>query len=766
MKHLAFILGILAGLLMPVTASAQSKTLKVSGTVKDAQDKGLVGVNIIVKSSEGTFGGVSGRNGEYEVSFIAADTVAVSYSYVGFQTYTFSVIANGNIKRDVILTDKSLTLGEVEVTASNINMKGDHVTYMPTKKQVNGANNGVMLLFNMMIPQLKVSPMENSVATSDQTSLGIFIDERQADANELARLRPKDIARVEYYDMPTGVFARSGIDRALNIVTKKYTSGGYVDVRTNTKVIYPQGNYSVQASLDKGNVNMLVMAGSNVAKNDNTGSTTKNDYMFDTPFTKYMYYDFNETKNLSDYGLLRATVRGKRSYFLAQAMLAWNETPDNTAIRSVSYSDNFYPAAKSFTSSYSNGLTPSLLLSHQIRFNKKDMLNWNLSYSYSRNKNRSRYEEGDFEPIINNAKDRYHSLMAGLNYLHAFGNGGQLNFELANFLNNSNSVYSGTSPSEQEMLTNEFLFISSYTHRFGKKFSLMLRFGIDVNTYKVNGMETVTKLYTRPGLNANYKIDGTSSLTLTAYAGSFTPSLSLMNEAEQRVSEYEIKRGNPNLLAGKPITSVLSYSKYWNKFSLAAYAMYNGTIDNYVNLFTIEGSNMVNTHINGGNFHSYVVGVNGVLRLLSNSLQLRLSPTFSHKALTGTYRNKHNRFFIYSEVYYSTGAFSFSGYYTSPQTILVSLPVYSKSKCDYGMTASWSHRGLFVQVGCSNIFNGKRDYSKNYFNYGAYNTFVKAFSRSLGAQVYLNLSYNFDFGRKVKRQDVKVNTSSNSGILK
>ena len=751
---------------MPVVASAQSKTLKVSGTVKDAQDKGLVGVNIIVKSSEGTFGGVSGRNGEYEVSFIAADTVAVSYSYVGFQTYTFSVIANGNIKRDVILTDKSLTLGEVEVTATNINMKGDHVTYMPTKKQVNGANNGVMLLFNMMIPQLKVSPMENSVATSDQTSLGIFIDERQADANELARLRPKDIARVEYYDMPTGVFARSGIDRALNIVTKKYTSGGYVDVRTNTKVIYPQGNYSVQASLDKGNVNMLVMAGSNVAKNDNTGSTTKNDYMFDTPFTKYMYYDFNETKNLSDYGLLRATVRGKRSYFLAQAMLAWNETPDNTAIRSVSYSDNFYPAAKSFTSSYSNGLTPSLLLSHQIRFNKKDMLNWNLSYSYSRNKNRSRYEEGDFAPIINNAKDRYHSLVAALNYLHAFGNGGQLNFELANFLNNSNSVYSGTSPSQQEMLTNEFLLISSYTHRFGKKFSLMLRFGIDVNTYKVNGMETVTKLYTRPGLNANYKIDGTSSLTLTAYAGSFTPSLSLMNEAEQRVSEYEIKRGNPNLLAGKPITSVLSYSKYWNKFSLAAYAMYNGTIDNYVNLFTIEGSNMVNTHINGGNFHSYVVGVNGVLRLLSNSLQLRLSPTFSHKALTGTYRNKHNRFFIYSEVYYSTGAFSFSGYYTSPQTILVSSPVYSKSKCDYGMTASWSHRGLFVQVGCSNIFNGKRDYSKNYFNYGAYNTFVKAFSRSLGAQVYLNLSYNFDFGRKVKRQDVKVNTSSNSGILK
>lgn len=537
-------------------------------------------------------------------------------------------------------------------------------------------------------------------------------------------------------------------------------------MRTNTQVTYLQGNYSVQASFDKGNVNMLAMAGSNVAKNDNTGSTTKNDYMFDTPFTKYMYYDFNETKNLSDYGLLRATVRGKRSYFLAQAMLAWNETPDNTAIKSVSYSDNFYPAAKSFTNGYSNGLTPSFYVSHQVKFNKSNTLNWDANYSFSRNKNRSRYEEGDFEPIINNAKDRYHKLETNFHYIHTFKNSGQLDFHFVNYLNMSNSVYSGTSPSEQEMLTNEFMFVPSYIQKFGKKLSLFLRFGIDISTYKVNGMSTVTKLYTRPGLTANYQIDGTSSLSLVTYAGSYQPSLSLMNEAEQRVSEYEIKRGNPNLLAGKPITGILSYSKYWNKFSLAAYAMYNGTIDNYVNLFTIEGSNMVNTHINGGNFHSYVVGVNGVLRLLSNSLQLRLSPTFSHNALTGTYRNKHNRFFIYSEVYYSTGAFSFSGYYTSPQTILVSLPVYSKSKCDYGMTASWSHRGLFVQVGCSNIFNGKRDYSKNYFNYGAYNTFVKAFSRSLGAQVYLNLSYNFDFGRKVKRQDVKVNTSSNSGILK
>ena len=99
MKHFAFILCTLAVLLMPSIAFAQTKTMKVSGTVKDAQNEGLIGVNVLVRTSEGTFGGVSGSNGEYEVDFEAKDSVTVSYSYVGFQTYTFSVIANGNIKR-------------------------------------------------------------------------------------------------------------------------------------------------------------------------------------------------------------------------------------------------------------------------------------------------------------------------------------------------------------------------------------------------------------------------------------------------------------------------------------------------------------------------------------------------------------------------------------------------------------------------------------------------------------------------------------------
>ena len=766
MKRLIFLLGVLAAALMPAELFGQTETVKITGTVKNARGEALAGVNILVKSAGETFGGTSGRKGEYTVSFTAADTVTASFSHVGYHTYTFSMQGNGDVRRDVVLTDKGVVLDEVEVTADYMHMGDDRVTYIPTRRQVNGANTGVMLLFNMMIPQIMVDPMGGSVSAVDKTQLGIFIDERKADAGELARLRPKDIAKVEYYDTPTGVFAQSGVDRAVNIVTKKYTSGGYVDARTTTHVIYPQGNYSVQGSFDKGDVNILAMAGSNFGRTDYTGTTSREEYMLAPSFTKSSYVDHRETKSLSDYGLLRATVRGKRSYFLAQAMLSWNESPDNTAVNSLSYTGNVYPSAKSVSESYSNGLTPALSLFHQVRFNDKNIFLWHASYSYSRNKYRSRYEEGGFAPIINNAHDKYHKAQAGLNYMHTFGNGGQLGMEVGNFLNKSRSVYRGTSPSEQDMLTNEFLFIPSYTHRFGKKFSLFMRFGVDISTYKVNGMKSRTRLFTRPALSGDYNIDGTSNLSFTAYMGSFVPSLSMMNEAELRVSEYEVKRGNPDLKSGKPITASLSYSKYWNKFSLSAYAKYDGVIDNNISFYTVEDNMMVQTYACDGNYNKYTLGVSGVLRLLSNSLQLRLMPEFFHTNLTGTYKERLNQLGFYAQLHYSTGAYSFSGYYNAPQTILSSTPWYYKSKCNYGLSASWNHRGLFIQVGCQNIFNGKRGHAENYFDYGVYDTFEKTVSRNLGANVYVSLSYSFDFGRQVQRQDVNVDTSSKSGILK
>ena len=59
---------------------------------------------------------------------------------------------------------------------------------------------------------------------------------------EITSLRPKDILRVEYYDMPTGKYAN---DKAvMNYIVKTYTSGGYTQVDALQGVGYLKGGYN------------------------------------------------------------------------------------------------------------------------------------------------------------------------------------------------------------------------------------------------------------------------------------------------------------------------------------------------------------------------------------------------------------------------------------------------------------------------------------------------------------------------------------------
>lgn len=99
---------------------------------------------------------------------------------------------------------------------------------MPTQRQVDASTSGIGLLARMMIPKLMVDRLKGTVKNVDNTTLAIYIDDRKADAVELDRLRPKDIVRVEYYDRPSIKFPAD--QTVLNIITRKYDRGGYVDI--------------------------------------------------------------------------------------------------------------------------------------------------------------------------------------------------------------------------------------------------------------------------------------------------------------------------------------------------------------------------------------------------------------------------------------------------------------------------------------------------------------------------------------------------------
>ena len=762
MERKAFLLSLLLMLFVSQGMHAQRNTVSISGNITNAEGKRLGGVSVYVKVGKETFGNVSDRKGKYDVTFTAADTVTVAFSHVSYAPYSFTASGREDIKKDITLSEKSIALKGVEVEAKSI-ILGDHVSYIPTKKQVNGANSGVGLLFNMMIPQIDVNPVTGEVKATDQTPLTLYIDGRKVNIGEIDRLRPKDVARVEYMENPSGKFA--GERKVVNYITKQYESGGYVDVRTKTQMLFPQGNYTVQAKFDRKNVSLLAIAGTSFSHDDFSGTSSTETYQLNPAFTKTSYVSDSKTKTLSDYGLLQLSIKGKRSFFVASGQLSWNETPKNFMKEAVEYTNGVYPSAVGTTNGNSKSLSPRIYIYHALDFKNNSSLTWQASYAYSRNSYKRSYEETNMMPVFNDVKENYHTFDLQANYSLKFKNGNSFSVMLWEYFTSSKSDYLGTAPSKQKLYSNDFLVLPSYKHKFGQKFDLSVQMGFDLSTYKVNDNDNVTKIWPRPSIYGNYMINNSNYLSFFGAMGTVSPQIAMLNGATQYISEYEMMRGNPDLETGKVLDCNISYSKFWNNVNLSAYVNYSGCLDIGSNWFTTENNKLVNTFRNCGDWHSYNIGVSSVFHLFNKSLQLRLTAALENTNLTGFYNDKSHRPVFGANLFYSVGEFSFSGFYNTPKTSLLSSPAYTKEKCNYGLTATWNHRGLFVQLGCQRIFDSN-GYNRSYYDYGCYKFDRRTVNNSIGQIAYISLSYSFDFGRQVKREKVNINTSGQSGILR
>lgn len=108
----------------------------------------------------------------------------------------------------------------------------------------------------------------------------------------------------------------------------------------------------------------------------------------------------------------------------------------------------------------------------------------------------------------------------------------------------------------------------------------------------------------------------------------------------------------------------MSYGKYMRNVRLGAYVFYKGVIDQARNWYMAEGGKLVRTYITDGDYHSYTLGLSGVLMLLGNSLQLKVDAGLNNIDMTGSLRHSLHTPVLQTAVYYATGHFSFSGYTT------------------------------------------------------------------------------------------------------
>ncbi|MCC8188501.1 MAG: TonB-dependent receptor, partial [Bacteroides sp.] len=133
---------------------------------------------------------------------------------------------------DIEMTESSVVLNEVTVSANNVIQKVDRQIILPTESQIKRSNDTYDLLNNMMIERLYVDPISKSLEMSSG-HVQTRVNGIEVNSSELASILAKDIQKVEYIENPGSRYNDYNLGAVINIIAKQREDGGQIAIQTS-----------------------------------------------------------------------------------------------------------------------------------------------------------------------------------------------------------------------------------------------------------------------------------------------------------------------------------------------------------------------------------------------------------------------------------------------------------------------------------------------------------------------------------------------------
>ncbi len=736
---------------------AQKKNV-IRGYVCDNGGKPIPNVAVLVKLDR-ISGMATNNDGFYEFSFVSDDSVNVSYSNSFYETRILKFAPQDTITANVVLYDKTNELAEVVVKGQVVRLSDNSIVYLPTQQQKNSSNSGISLLYNIMLPELNVNPFSNSVSSTDGSSVSMYVDGRKSNVGEVQTLRPKDIVRVEVYNGDMNRFPNE--QKVVNFVLRHYDYGGYVDIRTDNRFFYSTHDQSVQLSLDSRKWNYSIMGEVVNGKDDGIRSNKVESLMIDSPIGRTTDVTDGSQNSDSYSGIFQTTYKDKNTFFYSQLGLRYSKSfsEETSNIAYSSYEQYNSSAAQNMRN---KEIAPTLNLFFRKDIKANSQFEAKLTYGYLNRKYNRKYEENNLE-LNNDIKENAYKVDGSAKWNYGIDKNNSLSVLLWNVYSYNENRYLNGSENDQRLESNDFLLYPTYTYSKARKFYLSLQAGFNVCHNSINSY-SYTKVYPRPAVTLNYYMSKTNSLFMDVRMGSTIPLLSRMNSAEQQINSLQIVRGNPQLQSMKILDGLLAYNIHNDNFQMSAFFSYNALFDLSKYNYMPENGKLVQTYISDGNFNDCKLGVNSSLSCLNRNLQIRCSLAYQKQNVTGKDKGHVDNFIYNFNLLYHLKSLTFSAFYNSKAKLLSSMPLIYETQPDYGLLATWGYKGLFVEIGARRIFE-KNSETCSYYTYDRYDTKTFSFSDAQDRQVYIKLSYSFDFGRKVNHKKLENNNSVSSSII-
>ena len=654
-------------------------------------------------------------------------------------------------------------LDEVVVKASYLTREDDHILAIPTKEQRKHAVTGYDLLNNLMIPGVSVERSTGSVTTPSGAAT-LYIDGRKVDFREVQSLRPKDIARVEFFDVPTGKYAKDAY--AINIVMKPLNNGGYTQLDVSQGAGYLYGDYNLVSKFVTGTKSLNIWAGYSL---ENPKSSMNENEVFNFPdyqLNRQQFYNNAENRHTEEYVQASISNRGKKYIWMLRGGMAWNDIRNNVNNGMTDYwqtkasvKDGSILNINSRNKSY----RPSVYFYGLHTFSDTKSLDYVFDGYYSRNDYNRFYNEDDksFHSLV---KEDYCYVKANANYSMAFSHRNRLAFSLFEFMRISDSEYTGTSTYNQNLHSSETILFADYSQRLGR-FFFDINPGLSFLTYRLKGMESINHLTPRLQTRAAYKIDKVQQLQFTFALGNTYPRINTINNVEQQIDPIIILKGNPDMDNSILLNPRLSHTLNLNKFTLQTGVSYFYQNHSIISDYYIRDGHLISTFRDDCIYHRPSADISMTYKP-SGSLNMKLSGQWiEHLVRRGTEHRSLSSISGSAMVNYYIQDFSFSVSLATPSRDLIDSQISRKTYWQYQLSAMWKHGNWAIEANANNLFMMKNnivdELSAPYYSFKQINQ-----SRSYNQYATLKIVYSFDYGKKTPQTPDYEHKNSESAILK
>ena len=748
-----FILSVLMA--MPLLAQ-----YAIFGEVKDVNDIGLQNVTIRLFAEDSSFvkGTITDSLGNYYLNGINVKRGYIIRSCIGFKT----THSNFDFSEGCVCKDSSLMLNdtkvldEINVTASSFSRQHDCWLIVPDRKQTNSSYTAYDLLHNLMIPGIYVDRKNREVLSCNE-KVTLYIDGQKADAYDIRALRSRDIARIEYHDLPTGKY--TGDFASINFITKNYKSGGYVVLDARQTIGYEDGQYNFLTKVVSGNTSYRIATG--WSGEDNSGTWCNNVETF------HMLGVNVERK----YETVDAHVRKKSQYSQLEIQ---NKKTSHSLSMKIGYIRNNYP--KDFHAGeleYSNGQKlyanksnansgkmPTLDIYGRFKLKSNQFVEASLKGKYSDNRYAYTYVE-DGNDISTITKENMYGIDANINYGLKLRNKSSFTVKVLHLHTISQATYAS---STQHLWTGETLLFFEYSKRFRRGTTLTAVPGISSLQYKLRGTDRIGQTYPRLQLSLSHPFSSQHLFQLKVNVGNSFPAINTLNQAEQVIDFLQKRRGNPDLKMTKAyyLTGIYAYNS--KKIRLQVMGTGRFYQDMSVSDCFMEENMVVHSFRSDVNWR-HIIGSLSMTCKLTDDFHVKADGGFSFFDYYGGVNKTMGVWNGQLQINYYHKNLLFNLYGKTTNGVLgtdlteVRLPVY------YGLSVNWNRRGWSVEIGVDNPFSHQIHYVSRYDN-GICNFRKSWHSKTDQMSAYIRMAYSLDFKKKMTHDSIQMDKQINSAILK